>query len=562
MTSSAGFIDRLRKAGLVNDEPERQTRPRYDVPVAKLGDPEARRYALGALQAECLKLANTPEGQRGEQANISGFNVGTIVETGHITEQEAYEAIIDAGAKCGLPLDEVQKKAGGGLKAGVSKGGRVIQLRPNAGMPPAYTLDPSVDGGFWESREVHRHIRTFARSRRASPWAVMGVILARCAAAIEPEAVLPPLVGGEGSLNQFVALVGRSGGGKGAAEAAGHDAISLPETKHVGIGSGEGILHQYVKNHPATKTEPAYTETIASRVMFGAAEVDQLAALKGRTGSTLLPMLRDAWSGSQLGFAYVDETKRLTIPGHRYRLCLTVGVQPGRGAILLDDSDGGTPQRFLWMPTTDIDVPAQAPDNPGRWEQWQLPHMGKADSFTGNYRIPVCEAAVRAIDDAAVARHRGEVEAIDGHSLLCRLKTAVSLAILDNRLEVRDSDWELSETVMQVSDATRESVHQYLAAAVREANESAAKAYAVREVRADEARRASALQRVSERVRKQIAADGPVSRGQVRRRSTSSDRDYVDEVLDALTAAGSIVTESNEHRGQKTVGYRLVKEEK
>ena len=54
----------------------------------------------------------------------------------------------------------------------------------------------------------------------ASPWAVLAYTAARALAQVRPGIMLPPLIGGPGSLNWFAAIAAASGGGKGAAIAA------------------------------------------------------------------------------------------------------------------------------------------------------------------------------------------------------------------------------------------------------------------------------------------------------------------------------------------------------
>lgn len=238
------------------------------------------------------------------------------------------------------------------------------EVGPDYPEPPSPADDTEHDE-FWTSRPELAHLRDFARARRAAPWAVLGCALTRVVAHVEPFVTLPPIIGGDASLNLFLGLVGPSGGGKGAAEAAAKDAVRftrLLETPPVeaGVGSGEGIAHTYLRYVPGKKGEPGTVEQHNTRAIFRAPEVDTLAALKGRQGSTLLPKLRDAWIGDALGFAYADVTRRLDLRAHQYRLCLIVGIQPNRAAVLLDDADGGTPQRFLWLPTMDPHVPAQA----------------------------------------------------------------------------------------------------------------------------------------------------------------------------------------------------------
>jgi hypothetical protein len=85
--------------------------------------------------------------------------------------------------------------------------------------------EPDTD--FWAALPVLQHIHDFALSRRASPWATLGIVLARVIAATPYRVVLPPLIGDVASLNIFLALVAASGGGKGSATAAACAAVDI-----------------------------------------------------------------------------------------------------------------------------------------------------------------------------------------------------------------------------------------------------------------------------------------------------------------------------------------------
>ena len=212
---------------------------------------------------------------------------------------------------------------------------------------------------FWSARKSLQQIQAFARARRVGPWALFGSVIVRLVANIPPNVVIPAIIGGPASLNLFIGIVSTSGGGKGSAEAAAVDAIMVPEVTTMGPGSGEGIAHLFVH-----RTRQGDIETHATQVILSAAEVETMAALKGRQASTLFPELRKAWTGEPLGFAYVDPTKRLTVGRHKYRLCLLVGIQPEKAGVIFEDADAGTPQRFLWLPANDPDAPDHAPIQP------------------------------------------------------------------------------------------------------------------------------------------------------------------------------------------------------
>src|SRR5690606_19734339 len=138
---------------------------------------------------------------------------------------------------------------------------------------------------FWNARDILTHIRAFARARRASPWAVFAIVAARAICTIPPHYVLPAIIGGQASLNLFVGIVARSGGGKGASEAAATDALDVGPVHTAGVGSGEGILHQYVRYQPPKKDIPAQIVQHNTSVLFTASEVDTLSALHQRQGS-------------------------------------------------------------------------------------------------------------------------------------------------------------------------------------------------------------------------------------------------------------------------------------
>lgn len=434
--------------------------------------------------------------------------------------------------------------------------------------PPAVPGADATQSGFdierepfWNSRPELVHIRQYARARRAAPWAVLGCVLARVVGRIEPCVTLPPFVGSEASLNLFVGLVGTSGTGKGAAEGAAKSAIvynvnglSGVALEEVNVGSGEGIVHTFQKFVPGKGDLPGEVKSIETRALFRSAEVDTLAALKGRQGSTLLPRLRDAWNGDALGFGYADQTRRLNLPEHAYRLCLIVGIQPRRAGVLLDDSDGGTPQRFLWLPTRDVDVPDTRPDTPEPYP-WTHPWAGM-DNQPTRMHMTVCDAAFDAIDRASVARHRGDVGALDGHALLCRLKVAAALAILHGGLEVTEEDWQLAGDVMAVSDHTRTSIVHELSSRHEDIARARGRSDAIRAEAAEEVRSDAAVKRVAKAIVRGLTETWQ-PRAAVRKRLPGRDRGHFDSAIQRLISSGIVEAEDGRYRGQDGLRYRL-----
>jgi hypothetical protein len=355
------------------------------------------------------------------------------------------------------------------------------------------------------------------------------------------------------SLNTFVGVVGPSSAGKGgsltvAAEVL--EALGGVPFDVLPLGSGEAIAHAYAKR---IKGNPK-PQRIAESALFELAEVDTLAGLTERRGGTLLPELRKAWSGERVGFHYVDPTKRLPLEPHTYRLCLWVGIQPEKAGVLLNDAAGGTPQRFVWLPVQDLgalsfDHSDEAPD-PLRWE---------APELSGGHIMGVCEEARRVILAAREAGLRGEVDALNGHALLCRLKVAAGLALLDRRVDVDAQDWQLAGHVMDVSQATRSHVVAVLATEARRANVARAKAEGERSVVAADVVADAITARAARWIvaRLQREREG-MFRAELRRAAESRNRRHVDDALEALVALGQVAAEHVDHHGQVGTRYRYV----
>lgn len=518
-------------------------------------------YGMKALADECDLVAAATEGTRNDTLNTAAFRIGRNVAAGKLTEGTARINLEAAGRAAGLDQHETAATVNSGLGSGRQHPRVVAErpARPDVELSPWEVPTPATPAmaaadldAFWTARPELDHIRTFARARRASPWAVLGVILARVTVAVPPWVVLPPLVGTQASMNLFVALVAPSGGGKGAAESCAADAIGLGPVDSAGVGSGEGIAHLF-----ARRTKDGM-ERIREAVLMRVAEIDTLAALGDRKGATLLPELRKAWSGEDLGFAYADPTKALSIVAHSYRLSLVAGVQPGRAQWVLDDSDGGTPQRFLWLPAVDPDAPDTAPDAPSQMA-WSTPKWPTAEAFTGRVNLTVCQTARTLIDTNRLARLRGDGEALDGHALLCRLKVAAALAILNKRPFVDDDDWELSGHISALSEATRTAVVDGLKREAAKANRGKAEAEADRAITVSGRQEAEALKRAGQYVLRKLRAhpDG-LTRGELSRGISTALRGHLGEALDHLVTAGQVAPEDAVHRAGTGTRWKAV----
>lgn len=426
---------------------------------------------------------------------------------------------------------------------------------PEAGRPVDWLDVPE----FWDGSLFYRSVLAYARARRVGPWALLGAVLARAAASVPPSVVLPPTRGSVASLNLFVALCGGSSGGKSTAldvardflDAVGRGAVDTLDTSP---GSGEGLLAAYCYTRRSASGAP---ETIQTRlsVLLDVDEVDSLDSLARRTGSTLVPFLKTAWSGRTLATQNAETHRQRRVEGHTYRLAVVCGVQPLRAGPILDDEAGGFPQRWLWMPTYDPGLLPhhERPQVPPSW-RWEVPAAPVTiDPDTGvvtwplRREVALTDEAVRAILDAAAAHNRpigaaapagagagagggpGGGGALDGHALLTRAKVAALLALLHGRAEaITADDWDRAGVVMAVSDHTRAAVIRVRAAeAARESDRKAVRAGRSSALAEDEAHRVK-VRRVGE----------TILRGLKRRSGEHSERDCLRFVASKDRAGG------------------------
>lgn len=391
-------------------------------------------------------------------------------------------------------------------------------------IPELHEFVPQLrEVSIWDERPWLRHIHTFAQSRMVSPTALLAVVLVRRIGIVPPWVTLPPLVGGRASLNMFAALVGPSGAGKTAAASASNELMPWAEP-WVHIGSGEGLVHTFVQkvqtaSDPDNPGKKQWTQEYYRRAATGIVdEIDTLTALGSRQGSTLISTLRSAWSGASIGFGYADQTKRLHLDDHAYRIGLVVGAQPTRCGALFEDEDGGLPQRFMWASLTDPDAPKSPPESPG-----PLPGPRAFDGFARSMELPeVLRETVLANRHAVLTT--GETNGLDGHALLNRVKIAAAVALMEDRLEVSADDWELAGRIQSISDATRTWVQAVLTSKRREIGEQRANARAREAVVIDETREREKVARAAKTIARRVHKVGPVSRSAARKALAPNDR--------------------------------------
>lgn len=497
-------------------------------------------YVAAAFKAIISEVEEETEGGRNHTLNKAAFRLGQFIAIEAILERDVRMHLESAARLCGLGESEMIKTINSGITAGklqpaiiTLRAGKYyvdvgdwLEDKPPTVVPSLIKDEDQQAADFWDSRTVLSHLYHFALSRRVSPWAVLGVSMVRALSFVDHEVCLPPIIGGKASLNLFVGLIGPSGSGKGAAIAVAREAlITLDEPREEKLGSGQGIAHAFGRwDSKANGIVRSYDS-----IIFVVDEIDHLLANSKMLGSNLLPELRSMFMGEKLGALYANREKRVEIPEHTYRAGLLLGIQPERSGVLIKDTDGGTPQRFLWMPTL-YSHPDIKPDN-------IEPLVWGTPGLSGELRL--CLTAQTDIDTNHLKIQRGDASAIDGHRLLVREKVAAALSILCGESEITTEFWDLANVVMTYSDYARQYCIDTLSSAADKANVARAYQAADREV--------IVKHRVDEDMQKKVnkavmtaLGDDELTHGALRHKLRSDYRDYFDVAIDTVVHLGLV----------------------
>lgn len=421
---------------------------------------------------------------------------------------------------------------------------------------------------FWTQRQEFKDIKQAAEARMVSPKAVLMSVLCHIAASIPVEITLPAIIGKRASLNFFVCFVGKSGAGKGASTGVAGELYDYSKTgykhKTTTPASGEGVVSTYIRYDADAKAE-IQKETNA---LLNFDEIDNLRATTDRQGSTLSAMLRQGFSGELIGYQL---SKRNTeLHPHSYRMALQLSAQPAKSDWLLEDGDGGLPQRFVFVTTSNPERPGvdALPEFP-TVNEWRVPNaitdikkkkdeankpnpiMGKLDVevILGKQfiDIPVCYKAIKAIRQARQDSLDEVENDLDGHALLVRLKVAALLGILNGRLEVSDEDWDLSAIIMVWSNQARNKIKSTIADKNIKLQMARTTARVSQETVVDNAKRNNDLERVAKRTitlieRGIVAVRG---RGNIRMK-LARDSHLTEEVIEYLVTQKKVTYDEQE----------------
>lgn len=433
--------------------------------------------------------------------------------------------------------------------------------------PPGELLLPGLlPEEFWKARPAFEHIRQAAHSQACSGDVLFWTCMARLSGMVSHQIRAVTGIGGRASLNVFAAVVGVSGAGKSTGASLARKLMPSPHEDFLDglpVGTGEGIAEAFMgiveeetgefHGKGPNKGEPIVKpvrKQVRHNIYFYVDEGQTIAQLASRPGSTLSETIRRAAIGEALGQTNASEERRRFIAPESYSMGLLAGFQPSTAVPLLADAGTGTPQRFFWAWAQDPAIP----DEPVEWPS-PFTFDGHLVSHTPTGPIDIgFPMRVRTeLWNERRARNRGEIEVaeLDGHAGLMKVKMAALFAVLDNRTDASEEDWELAEVLWESSCTVRDSLvarARRETDAARRLQEDAAVELAVRthEAKSDADR---ALERIAQGILRHVVKAGfeGITRGALRKCFSGDDKPKVLQALD-LAVARSWVHEADDGR--------------
>jgi hypothetical protein len=439
--------------------------------------------------------------------------------------------------------------------------------------PPPPTIPPNLPATFWEARPALTRIRDAAWSRQRSPDAVFAGVLTRLTAALPHEIALPPIAGTAAGTGLIAAIVAGTGGGKSSSAGVAREVTTGGiEVRSIPGGTGEGMVEalfdmvevEVTKNGKTSKTR--VRQQVSHNLFAYVDEVTKMLKVGGRDGATVYEMLRQSFSGTDLGEQNATAERRRVVRQGQYSVGILIAAQPVALGPLFEDLDLGTPGRFVWLSGTDPGIPDSAPPFPTGQIDLDLPAGWNVTLFDNanigspwRYHARVDQAVADEIRgrDLVKSRGQGNGDAWGGHRDLIRLKVAFALAVLDHRVEVRPSDWALSGIVADTSDAVRAYAEKVVGARARRDEDDVTGRVVRREIAKQEALTVNAVVAVARWIGSLVwqEPDGSLSPGKARSLLYRPRREHFDDGLEHAKQSGWVRVV--EEAGQGTDKSRL-----
>lgn len=216
-----------------------------------------------------------------------------------------------------------------------------LVVAPDATAEPVASLDwPAPPADIVYRGAVGEIVRLVADRTEADPVGILGSVLAAAGVCMGRYRTI--YQGSDQGANLFVVLVGDSSSGrKGTAGSIARDIMAgaWPDWEQLvvaGLGSGEGLISHLKK-----------VEDSEYRALVMESELGRLLTVMARDGSTLSPVVRDAWDGVPMGRFLARESA--LVRWHHVGVIAHITPVELREKLTNTDAANGFGNRFLWL---------------------------------------------------------------------------------------------------------------------------------------------------------------------------------------------------------------------
>lgn len=290
-------------------------------------------------------------------------------------------------------------------------------------------------------------VRAVAPVTEADPVAILGSLLAAAGACMGHWRTI--YQGSTQAANLFVALVGDSSTGrKGTAASIARDVMSAAypawdKLVVAGLGSGEGLIGHLKR-----------VEETEHRALVLESEFGRLLTVMAREGSTLSPVVRDAWDGAPMGRFLAREQSLVT--WHHVSIAAHVTSVELRQKLTNTDAANGFGNRFMWLAVRRTRL-VPFPESP---RELVLPYVDSLHRAIEEAQTPAdlkwSSAAAERWEalyaESAVRRRSGILGSLMARSEAQITRLALLYALLDRSTEVRLGHLEAAEAMWSFAE--------------------------------------------------------------------------------------------------------------
>lgn len=324
-----------------DDRPGDRYNARSDIQAATVDLLQRHGWQRVFTRGDGVELMRRPGKDVGVSATVGYAGPGVVHNySSSVAELPVGESIDAFGVLARFEHNGDVSAAAAALEPGIEIRGTAVDTAdvPPAA-PPAWPEPPRAEALVGLAGDL---VRAVADHTEADPVGILGSIIATFGALVGHGRYI--YQGSSQAANVFVALVGDSATGrKGTAGSlvreafsvarGGWDSILVP-----GLGSGEGLIR---------RLKPSEDGSVEHRALIYETELGRLLSSMGRDGSTLSPILREAWDGGPLGRHLARSSELVT--WHHVGLLAHITPVELRAKLSGIDAANGFGNRFLWL---------------------------------------------------------------------------------------------------------------------------------------------------------------------------------------------------------------------